>query len=188
MFRLRRIYFSGISKRHDMKPLTFISFSVFFLWVSPIVSLPLFLSPLSPRCLSLNIYLLFSPYRPFVLLWCWFLQLSAHHSCHLSFIDASSKEHIRNATISAWLIVIALRCSLDVTRSRSPEGVQCVNRSIYTVHFHFVHINTPALNIILSYSVLVGLWTHLPAAIWNWWRYRAPEEDKSISIYNLHLN
>lgn len=45
-----------------MKPLTLLFFSVFllfFLCVSPVLSLF--------RCLSLNIYLLFSPYRPFVL-------------------------------------------------------------------------------------------------------------------------
>lgn len=47
---------------HDMKPLALLFFSVFllfFLCVSPVLSLF--------RCLSLNIYLLFSPYRPFVL-------------------------------------------------------------------------------------------------------------------------
>lgn len=151
-----------------MKPLTLLFLFLCFLplCVSRSISLSLFF----PRCLSLNIYLLFSPYRPFVLLWCWFLQLSAHHSRHLSFIDASSKERVRNATISAWLIVIARRCS--------PEGLQCVNRNVYTVHFHFVHINTPTLNIIISCSVLLGLWTHSPAAIWNRWRYGAPEEEK----------
>lgn len=45
---------------HDMKPLTLL-FSLFFCSSSSVSLLYLF------HCLSLNIYLLFSPYRPFVL-------------------------------------------------------------------------------------------------------------------------
>lgn len=96
-------------------------------------------SALFPLCLSHSISLSLSLFKhlssvfslqALCALWCWFLQLFTHQSCHLSFIDPSSQERIWNVTIALWLIVIACVVPL-MSLAPGPIG-PCVNCSIYT--------------------------------------------------------
>lgn len=69
---------------HDMKPVTLLFFcfsAVLSLCLSPTISLSLPLFKHLSSVFSL---------QALCALWCWFLQLFTHQSCHLSFIDASS--------------------------------------------------------------------------------------------------
>lgn len=70
---------------HDMKPLTLLFFSVFWALLSLCLSRTISLSLSLFKHLS-SVFSL----QALCALWCWFLQLFTHQSCHLSFIDASS--------------------------------------------------------------------------------------------------
>lgn len=148
MFRLRRICFSSISEGMIWNHSHF-----HFLSVSSSVSLPYsFLLSLFKHLSSV-----FS-LQALCALWCWFLQLSTHQSCHLSFIDASSEEHIRNVTISVWLIVIACVTPLMSLDPGLPGA--CVWAGVFTlplpaslVKYHFVYTNTLPHILVLTVNV-----------------------------------
>lgn len=160
MFHLRWIHFSSTSQG--------------LIWNHSHFYFSLFSAPL-PLCLCYTISLsptlfkhlssVFS-LKALCALWCWFLPLFTRQCCHLSFIDASSQEHIWNVTILLWLIVIACVTPL-MSLASGPPGTRV-----------WIEAFTPRLPVSLLYFCLACTETNRVASNLDQPQSKIPGWDK----------